>query len=214
MAHGAVLRAMDKEKGPDRIPQCSYGFLRTEPFKEWKEHKGVKPSVDELDGQKYVKNTIDWLVKKGVAIKYHEEHIIDAYHLFPAWRRIFKCEEVLYVSDTSNESHYTKGHKKNKGFKSQALDMSPLADIIETGSEVVGKIIADMSFLVKENHIQLIKADPNLEVKAHYKIEFELAMIINGRNLRYEARWPRGGGGHVHGSGQICIAAAFQPGTN
>ncbi|KIM99548.1 hypothetical protein OIDMADRAFT_19679 [Oidiodendron maius Zn] len=196
IAHGAVLRAMNKEKGPKRIAQCSYGFLRTEPYREWDEHKGVKPFIDELDGEKYVRDTIDWLVKKDAEVEYHEEHIIDAYHLFPAYRRVFKFEEVLYVSDTSFESHYKKSHKKNKG------------------SEVAGRIIADMSFLVKENIIQPIMPDPMSGGKPHYKIEFQLVMIIDGRNLRYEARWPKGNDARVHGSGQICIAAAFQPGTD
>ena len=71
-----------------------------------------------------------------------------------------------------------------------------------------------MSFLVKENIIQPIMPDPMSGGKPHYKIEFQLVMIIDGRNLRYEARWPKGNDARVHGSGQICIAAAFQPGTD
>jgi len=57
-------------------------------------------------------------------------------------------------------------------------------------------------------------------VQPYYAIEFELVMIVDGRNLRYEARWPKSTavgaipeGQRVHARGQICIAAAFDPGT-
>ena len=69
-----------------------------------------------------------------------------------------------------------------------------------------------MSFLVNEGLIDAVEADPRLGTKRHYKIELELVMIIDGRNLRYEARWPVGG--TVRSCGQISIAAAFLPGTN
>lgn len=82
----------------------------------------------------------------------------------------------------------------------------------KTGAEVAGKIIADMSFLVNEGKIQAVEPEPGFAGKRHYKIEFELVMIIDGRNLRYEARWPAGG--EVRSGGQISIAAAFRPGTN
>ena len=66
VAHGAVLRALRKEDGPARIVQSSYGFLRTEPHEpeEWEAHKNVRAWYDKVDGQMYVKNTIDWLIKK------------------------------------------------------------------------------------------------------------------------------------------------------
>jgi hypothetical protein len=45
-------------------------------------------------------------------------------------------------------------------------------------------------------------------------------MIIDGRNLQYEARWPPSNSPEakvhnqkVHEKGQTCIAAAFKPGT-
>ena len=113
---------MKKEEGPLRIAQCSYGFLRTEPYGEWDEHEGIKPFIDKLDGEKYVPDTIDWLVKRNKEVLDPQEYIIDAYHLFPAYRRVFKCEEVLYVSDTSFESHYKKSHEKNKGSTLQPLN--------------------------------------------------------------------------------------------
>jgi hypothetical protein len=66
VAHGAVLRALRKEDGPARIVQSSYGFLRTEPHEPevWEAHKNIRAWYDKVDGQMYVKDTIDWLIKK------------------------------------------------------------------------------------------------------------------------------------------------------
>ena len=66
MAHGAVLRALDKEGGPVRITRTSFGFLRSEPFDKdlIEAHVGVRRDFDKLDGMYYIRNTIDWLVKK------------------------------------------------------------------------------------------------------------------------------------------------------
>jgi hypothetical protein len=53
----------------------------------------------------------------------------------------------------------------------------------------------------------------------HWTVEFDLVMTVEGRNLRYEARWPPkaklqdGGEQEVQSSAQLCIAAAFEPGT-
>jgi hypothetical protein len=79
------------------------------------------------------------------------------------------------------------------------------------GAKPAGKIIADFTPLVRSGKIRLTNPDEGYEGVPHYRIEFELVMIINGRNLRFEARWPKGG--EVRGSTQICIAAAFKPGT-
>lgn len=60
---------MRKEDGPDRIAKSSYGFLRTEPYHdepEMKEaHDSVKPDIDPLDNDEYVKDTINWFIKKA-----------------------------------------------------------------------------------------------------------------------------------------------------
>lgn len=77
------------------------------------------------------------------------------------------------------------------------------------GAEIGGRIVVDMTFLRKEGLIQ----PEGLPGKRHYKVEFKLVMIVDGRNLRYEARWPIGEGAQVQGKGQTCIAAAFVPGT-
>ena len=81
-----------------------------------------------------------------------------------------------------------------------------------------------MTFLKDEKHI---KAEPPSEFSTfrgkrahnHYSVTFELVMIVDGRNLRYEARWPprdfveAANGQTVKATGQVSIAAAFKPGT-
>ncbi len=47
-----------------------------------------------------------------------------------------------------------------------------------------------------------------------YVVEYDLVAIVEGRNLRYEARYPAAGGtGKVQKASQISIASAFKPGT-
>lgn len=72
MAHGAVLRAANKIDGPERRVRSSFGILRTEPYEptEWEAHAKVWPWTDPVDGKKYVKNTIDWVVNKVRAGSY------------------------------------------------------------------------------------------------------------------------------------------------
>ena len=82
-----------------------------------------------------------------------------------------------------------------------------------------------MTFLRDEGHIQLVPPSDfstysGPKAPHHWAVTFELVMIIDGRNLRYEARWPpsnspeaRVHNQRVHEKGQVCIAAAFKPGT-
>jgi hypothetical protein len=78
--------------------------------------------------------------------------------------------------------------------------------------EEAGKIMADMTRLVREGRIKPVEPEEGCTWKRHYKIEFELVMIVEGRNLRFEARWPAGG--NVVAENTVSIAAAFRPGTN
>jgi len=67
VALGAVLRALNKEHGPRRITRSSYGCLRTEEYdpETYPAHarRGIRPTTDKLDGKKYIRNAILWLVK-------------------------------------------------------------------------------------------------------------------------------------------------------
>jgi hypothetical protein len=74
-----------------------------------------------------------------------------------------------------------------------------------------------MTFLRDEGTIQPILPDEDDEGtfkgKKHYKVEYDLVPIVEGRNLRYEARYPANQFGKARNTGQISIAAAFDPGT-
>jgi len=89
-----------------------------------------------------------------------------------------------------------------------------------------GSITANMSFLRDEGHIRPVPQSEFSNFKgtkaqqAYWAVTFELVMIIDGRNLRYEARWPPLDDPEatihpqrVYAQGQISIAAAFKPGT-
>lgn len=70
-----------------------------------------------------------------------------------------------------------------------------------------------MSFLKDDPNFHAVKPDPGVKGQLHYCIEFELVIQIDGRNLRFEARYPAGENGKVMGARQISIAGSFQPGT-
>ena len=89
IAHGAVLRAMNKSKGPARKILSSYGFLQTLPkdLETYPALMRIKATRDPVDGYDYVKNTINWLIKKvrvliGVSsIDTHNTHRVTNYLL-------------------------------------------------------------------------------------------------------------------------------------
>jgi hypothetical protein len=82
-----------------------------------------------------------------------------------------------------------------------------------------------MTFLLTEG---LIFPEPVSETSAFagkrkevYVVEFDLVVIVDGRNLVYEALWPALKDGEdpalveqqVCKTGRTCIAATFKPGT-
>ncbi|PMD47527.1 hypothetical protein L207DRAFT_506529 [Hyaloscypha variabilis F] len=200
VSYGAVLRAWSKEDGPLRITQSSYGFeimeeFRPEVHKEHREAMRKKKFNDKLDGRVYLDGVIEWHVHKGEVVPTHKEYPLNTvYRNFASTRKRFTCDDYLWVSDSEVYSHYQTSHKKNKD------------------AELAGTIKVDMTPLVRSGKIPLTQPEQGFVGAPHYRIEYELVMIINGRNMRFEARWPRGG--EVQGSTQICIAAAFRPGTD
>ncbi|KAJ8062988.1 hypothetical protein OCU04_008233 [Sclerotinia nivalis] len=196
VASGAVLRALDKKNGPERISQSSYGFLRHEPWepKVYPGHERAKPEESELDGEKYVA-TIDYFMIKGKPVRPdHQFPPFPTHHTFAIDAKKFLCEELLYVSDTATESHYSRKNIKN-------------AD-----AQIAGRIIVDMTFLRDQNIIKPVFPEEGSNGVKHYRVDYELVAIVEGRALRYEARSPAEGG-KVWGKGQFSIAAAFREGT-
>ena len=152
---------------------------------------------DKLDGQDYVTNTIDWVLKK-VRCRWVSLPLVSPpltlWHLGqkgqevePVWRcepldtsftfecipdQTLICEEVLYASDKSIKSHYKRNHPNNKG------------------AERVGDITVDFTFLIKDGLIQPI--EPSLDDngqrigKRHYRVEYKLFIEVVDRDLSCE----------------------------
>jgi hypothetical protein len=66
VSSGSVLRALNKENGPKRFAQSSYGFLRREPYQPliFKAHSHTSPKKDHVDGELYV-DVINYFMRKA-----------------------------------------------------------------------------------------------------------------------------------------------------
>lgn len=65
VARGAVLRALRKEFGPDRITRSSYGVLGSELYDENNsKHRKFRVSRHPADGELYIMHTIHWVIEK------------------------------------------------------------------------------------------------------------------------------------------------------
>ncbi|KAL2683253.1 hypothetical protein Neosp_007721 [[Neocosmospora] mangrovei] len=196
VSQGAILRALDKKNGPARFARSSYGLLRSEPWGNHIEHSGQNYSVDPVTGEHYVKNTIEWVLKKGDKIgpNWVSEKPLETVHYIEYGHPLF-CQEVIYVSDTATKSHYRVTHKKNKG------------------AQKAGTLVVDFTFLQKEGLIKPIEPeiDENGKVigKRHWKVEFLIYLKMIGRDLSCIVKRD----GKVINSCRINIAPGFDMGT-
>ncbi|KAK7952893.1 hypothetical protein PG988_013587 [Apiospora saccharicola] len=187
VASGAVLRAFNKELGPKRLARSSYGILRTEPFGECEEHEGLRPYYNPYDGQPYIKDTVDWILKLKS---------FDCEHLIPCWPvQPLICTELLYVSDHATQSHYR------------------IKDARNAGAEKVGEIMVDFTFLRDQG--RLLPTEPGTNSKGkpvgkrHYRVEYKIEIEVVDRDLKCYAIY----GGEVVKKCRINIASAFRPGV-
>jgi hypothetical protein len=99
------------------------------------------------------------------------------------------------------------------------------------GAQLAGSISTDMSFLRDEGYIRITQPEINRWTqcpmgKPHYRVEYDIVVIVENRNLRYETRWPSRQAVYasdqvlalpetpeVKQRGQLSLAAAFHPGT-
>jgi hypothetical protein len=91
------------------------------------------------------------------------------------------------------------------------------------GAKPVGSIEADLTFLIERNLIQpQFPSEYSTyfgSTKQHWVTHYEVAMVVQGRSIRFEARWPvkrdlePGKSQEVLVMKLVGIAAAFQPGT-
>ncbi|EXJ77707.1 hypothetical protein A1O3_09936 [Capronia epimyces CBS 606.96] len=193
VACGAVLRALRKEDGPARVLQLSYGFLRSEPYGDHKEHSKQKAKLDKIDGVRYVDNTICWIINKGDVLD--SEYVVElsvVYTFADDGSKWAACE-TLYVSDGRHESHYRREHAENQG------------------AQVAGFVDIDLTPLKESGQIKR-QPHPKSGMCPYWKITGTLRVFVSGRNLRYVVI-PDGGNGNTSRVGGECIAAAFRPGT-
>ncbi|KAK8130804.1 hypothetical protein PG999_003184 [Apiospora kogelbergensis] len=196
VASGAVLRAFNKELGPKRLARSSYGILRTEPFEQCEEHEGLRPYYNPYDGQPYIKDTVDWILKLGSEVPPVWKKSFECEHLIPCWpvQRLL-CTEILYVSDHATESHYR------------------LKDVKNFGAEKVGEIVVDFTFLREQGWLLPTEPGKNSKGKPagkrHYKVEYKIEIEVVDRDLKCYAVYK----GEVVEKCRINIASAFRPGV-
>ncbi|KAM0433418.1 hypothetical protein ACHAPT_004296 [Fusarium lateritium] len=195
VSRGAILRALGKKNGPMRFAKSSYGFLRSEPWGDYRQHSRQRYCVDRNTGEYYVWHTIYWVLKKGkeikpnwVSPKYPVVHHFD-------YDEALICREVIYVSDTATESHYQAKHRKNKD------------------AQVAGTLEVDFSFLRDQGLLEPI--DPELDEngkpigKRHWTVEFQIQLKVIGRDLSCIVTRDE----QVINSCRINIAPGFDLGT-
>ncbi|KAF2103966.1 hypothetical protein NA57DRAFT_70177 [Rhizodiscina lignyota] len=196
---GAVLRALDKENGPDRYTQCSYGLLRhmVHDEKSIPQQRGAQPWKGK-DGLPYI-SSITWFIQKGAGpyAPFETFPVITSLHYFALNEPALLCEEIIYVADSPMASNYPVRHRRNRR------------------SEVAAKVVFDAAHL--RHKLPIVVADPTTSNERQYKLELQIKMVIDGLNIRFQAHWVQDDGTLevIEGSKQmISMAAAFSPGTN
>ncbi|KAK8073199.1 hypothetical protein PG994_004098 [Apiospora phragmitis] len=204
VASGAVLRAFNKESGPKRLARSSYGILRTEPFGECEEHDGLHPYYNPYDGQPYIKDTVDWILKLVRANSPFHDYSLVVKLLTKTWEGIggAPCLEKVLRLRTSDPL-----------LASAATDLYRAPDVRNTGAEKVGEIVADFTFLREQGG--LLPTEPGTNSKGkpvgkrHYKVEYKIEIEVVDRDLKCYAIYK----GDVVKKCRINIASAFRPGV-
>ncbi|KAK8136210.1 hypothetical protein PG984_004150 [Apiospora sp. TS-2023a] len=102
VVEGAMIWANKEQYQADRISRYSIGIKRHmsyEPRKLY--HKGIKPDVDEW-GRNYVKNCLEWVVKKGCLIP--ANGLTETYDLHMSVEEktpSIELQQAIYISETS-----------------------------------------------------------------------------------------------------------------
>jgi hypothetical protein len=91
------------------------------------------------------------------------------------------------------------------------------------GAEPIGRIETVLTFLIDEGKIEPQFPDDYSthagSNKKHWEAHYELIMTVEGRSIRFEAKWPArkhlqpGESQRNLGATLVGIAASFQPGT-
>ncbi|QGI88865.1 hypothetical protein CEK26_000080 [Fusarium fujikuroi] len=209
VASGAVLRALNKANGPERIARSSYGIMRSEPFELYDEHKGLTPSYDNHDGMAYIKRTIDWVLKlwfhRYGSVSPLPAVIHSTYGLSGplSAKRYYTCQIVQQNRTIEKLIPTTKVRL--------SMLMGDTSNCILKGAECVGEIEVDFSSL----RDRLVPIEPGFNKnqrkvgKRHYRIDFTMVIKVVDRDLECFAIHDQ----KVVKKCRINIASGFRPGV-
>lgn len=152
-----------------------------------------------------------------------QEFYYNVHHVFSVTRKKLVCCEQIWMSDTNHKNHYRATHTVNKGILPKIPLRKMYLSECNTGAELAGTIEADFTFLKNKGLIQpqLPPEDSTLfrSQKPYWLVRYEVALVVEGRSIRFEARWPLredmspGQRQEVKAMKFVGIAAAFKPGT-
>ncbi|KAL4962170.1 Hsp70 family protein [Aspergillus stella-maris] len=190
VSHGAVFRAFNKADGPKRIVQSNFGFLQFELYSN-KEHAHLRESrrLNHQDGKYYVR-VLDWVIKKNSILSKQQQFRTCNWQTFKLDEELMIYQQI-WVSDFDNARDHYQSH-----------------DPCNRGAEILGTFQIDLEPIKNEGLLKL-KSGP---IGKFYEIHYELCMEVNGRNLSVKLFCPPGE--RCRAQTQICIAAAFIPGTD
>lgn len=79
----------------------------------------------------------------------------------------------------------------------------------QPGAKEAGNIQTD--FTKWKKNLKITRPDSGVP---YYQITYDLVRVLDGRNFKFEARYPSGTSRRkAQGIAQICIASTFKPGT-
>ncbi|CAO2655819.1 Nn.00g046220.m01.CDS01 [Neocucurbitaria sp. VM-36] len=203
VAEGALLRAQNKEHGPERVPRLSIGIYHHVRNDTGLYCEEVLEQDDwefcDLDGEDYIRDTIKWIIKVGHGSfeSVHEFQWEDLHIFTPAHIWGWIAEYKLFASDECTEDYYRRSHARNWG---KTFD--------------IGKVLFDL-FPIKE-HIELYVPKDEDDGAERYECTILIKMKLIDSHLEFTAYWPATGlhqitikGRHNH----MNVVSAFNPGT-
>ncbi|KAL4919237.1 hypothetical protein BDW62DRAFT_200116 [Aspergillus aurantiobrunneus] len=190
VSRGGILRALNKEDGPRRMLRLNLGVCVTEPLNQRFSGHRISPSfTHHLNKQKYVGNCIDWVIRKNRVVPEIETAEILMHRVFEPGNELVAWE-TIYFSDRPVTQHYRQDHPKNAGHRQ--------AGVVSASLEIL-------------RELDMLELKVNSEGQGYYEVQYSIRLQVNGRNVIASVHCPPGE--NVQGETQICIAAAFRPGT-
>ncbi|OKL63609.1 hypothetical protein UA08_00508 [Talaromyces atroroseus] len=192
VSHGAVFRALNKEYGPRRQLQSNFGFLQIVEYnRKLRAHRAGFRTRNGINGKEYMYDVIDWVIKKKQkrALSNKAPFVTRNYQTFGIDEEPV-IRQRIYVSDDDRVyDGYQMDHGHNRG------------------AEPYGRLVVDLQKVKDEGLFQTIPGPQG----DFYQIYYDLIMEVDGRTLTVKLLCPPGG--QCRGETQLCIAAAFIPGT-